>query len=53
MAHLAHKLWMIRTSFFFFFFFFFFYEILPIAEENNYAGTFSYLIMKLYVVCTH
>ena len=29
------------------------YEILPLAQENKYLGKFSYLIMKLYVVCTH
>ena len=29
------------------------YEILPIAQENNYLGQFSYFIMKWYVVCTH
>ena len=28
------------------------YETLPIAQENKYLGIFSYLIMKLYVVCT-
>ena len=28
------------------------YEILPIAQENKYLGSFSYSIMKLYVVCT-
>ena len=28
-------------------------EILPIAQENNYFGKISHLIMKLYVVCTH
>ena len=27
------------------------YEILPTAQENKYAGIFSYFIMKLYVVC--
>ena len=29
------------------------YEILPIAQENKYLMTFSYFIVKLYVVCTH
>ena len=29
------------------------YKILPIAQENNVYGFFSYFIMKLYVVCTH
>ena len=29
------------------------YTILPIAQENKYLGIFSYLIRKLYVVCTH
>ena len=29
------------------------YEILPIAQENKYSGRFSFLIMKLYVVCTY
>ena len=29
------------------------YKILPIAQENKYLGIFSYLIMELYVVCTH
>ena len=29
------------------------YEIFPIAQENKYLGTFSYLIMNLYVVYTH
>ena len=29
------------------------YKILPLAQENKYLGKFSYLIMTLYVVCTH
>ena len=29
------------------------YEILPIDQENKYLRKLSYLIMKLYVVCTH
>ena len=29
------------------------YETLPIAQENKYLGKFSYLIMKLYAVCSH
>ena len=29
------------------------YEILPLTQENKYIVKFSYLIMKLYVVCTH
>ena len=29
------------------------YKILPIAQENKYLGFFSYLIIELYVVCTH
>ena len=29
------------------------YEILPIAQENEYLRKFSYFIVKLYVVCTH
>ena len=29
------------------------YEIHPIAQENKYLRKFSYLIVKLYVVCTH
>ena len=28
-------------------------KILPTAEENKYLGKFSYLIMKLCIVCTH
>ena len=28
-------------------------EILPIAQENKYLGTFPCSIMKLYVECTH
>ena len=28
-------------------------KILPLAQENNYLGIFSYFIVKLYVVCTH
>ena len=28
------------------------YKILPIAQENKYLGIF-FLIMELYVVCTH
>ena len=38
--------WLFRTRFWA-------HEILPIAEENKYLGKFSYLIMELYVVCTH
>ena len=29
------------------------YEILLTAQENKYLKKFSYLILKLYVVCTH
>ena len=29
------------------------YKILPIAQENKYLMIYSYLIIKLYVVCTH
>ena len=29
------------------------YQILPLARENEYLMTFSYFVMKLYVVCTH
>ena len=29
------------------------YVILPKAQESKYLRTFSYFIMKLYVVCTH
>ena len=29
------------------------YGIFPIAAENKYLWTFSYLIMKFYVLCTH
>ena len=29
------------------------YEILPTAQENKYFGKRSYLIIKVYVVCTH
>ena len=29
------------------------YKILPIAQENNYLGFFSYFMMEWYVVCTH
>ena len=29
------------------------YEILPIAQENKYLRKFSYVIVKLYVVCTY
>ena len=29
------------------------YKILPIAQEIEYLGIFSYFIMELYVVCTH
>ena len=29
------------------------YKILPITPENKYLRKFSYLIAKLYVVCTH
>ena len=29
------------------------YEILSIAQENKYFGTFTYFITKFYVVCTH
>ena len=29
------------------------YEILPRAQENKYLEKFSYIIMKLYGVCSH
>ena len=29
------------------------FEILPIAQEIKYSGNFSYVLMTLYVVCTH
>ena len=29
------------------------YEILPVAQENEYLGKKSYFIMKFYFVCTH
>ena len=29
------------------------YKILPIAQENEHLGIFSYFIMELYVVCTY
>ena len=29
------------------------YKILPIAQENKYLMIFSYIIIELYIVCTH